>query len=146
VIQQNSIQYTEMESTQNSSNILATLSKPNDGDLSSLTHAIVEWRRLQEELTGLRQQARENGKRARALEEIILRVMKNHNIGALDLKNSGGRILFKKQKRQAGLGAKNLHKYLAEYLKSDQEAAKVLTYINEHREVVTKESIQYENL
>lgn len=128
------------------SNILATVSKPTEGDLSSLTHAIVEWRRLQDELTGLRQQVRENGKRARALEEIILRVMKNHNIGALDLKNSGGRLLFKKQKRQTGLGAKNLQKYLAEYLKSEQEAAKALTYINEHREVVTKESLHYENL
>lgn len=42
----------------------------------------------------------------KALEEVIVRVMKAHNIGALDLKNSGGRVLFRKQKRQAAMGQK----------------------------------------
>lgn len=112
--------------------------------MTSLTHAIVEWRKLSDEIAEAKQQNRERTKKQKALEEIILRVMKNHNIGALDLKSSGGRIVHKKQKRQSGLGAKNLEKYLAEYMKSADEAKKVLAYINEHRDVVTSEKLTYE--
>ena len=78
------------------------------------------------------------------LEEIILRIMKNHNIGALDLKSSGGRVLFKKQKRQAGLGQKNMMKLMSDHLQSEDKAKELMTYIQEHREVVVKESICYE--
>ena len=123
---------------------LTQMSVPHEGDISSLTHAIVEWRKLSDEVKEYRQQIRERSKKIKALEEIILRVMKNHNIGALDLKNSGGRILFKKSKRQAGLGGKNLQKYLTDYFKSEKEALEVIKYIQENREVVTKESLQLE--
>jgi len=78
------------------------------------------------------------------LEEIILRIMKNHNIGALDLKSSGGRVLFKKQKRQAGLGQKNMMMLMSAGLQSEEKAKDLMTYIQEHREVVVKESIHYE--
>jgi predicted GNAT family N-acyltransferase len=70
--------------------------------------------------------------------------MKSHNIGALDLKNSGGRVLFKKQKRHAGLGQKNMEKLIAEHLESQEKAQTLMKYIQEHREVVIKESIHYE--
>jgi hypothetical protein len=80
----------------------------------------------------------------KVLEEVILRVMKTHNIGALDLKSSGGRVLYKKQKRQAGLGQKNMVKLMSEHLQSEEKAADLMKYIQEHREVVTKESIAYE--
>jgi hypothetical protein len=80
----------------------------------------------------------------KALEEVIVRVMKNHNIGALDLKNSGGRVLFKKQKRQAALGQKNMMKLVSDHLQSEEKAKDLMTYIQEHREIVMKESIHYE--
>jgi predicted GNAT family N-acyltransferase len=82
----------------------------------------------------------------KALEEIIVRVMKSHNIGALDLKNSGGRVLFKKSKRQTGMGQKTMEKLIGEYLESVEEAQNVMKYIQDHREVVIKESIQYEKI
>ena len=65
-------------------------------------------------------------------------------IGALDLKSSGGRVLYKKQKRQAGLGQKNMVKLMTEGLESEEKANALMKYIQEHREVVTKESIAYE--
>jgi hypothetical protein len=34
----------------------------------------------------------------KAREEMILRIMKKNNIGALDLKESGGRILYKRRR------------------------------------------------
>ena len=123
---------------------LTNVINPQDGDLSNLTHAIVEWRRLTGEVSEFRQQVRERTKKLKALEEVILRVMKNHNIGALDLKNSGGRVLFKKTKRQSGMGARNIQKYLAEYFKSEQKASEAIRYIQEHREVTMKESLALE--
>lgn len=124
--------------------VVAPVVTPGDNDISSMTHAIVEWRRLTDEVKELRQTAREKTKKLKALEEVILRVMKTHNIGALDLKNSGGRVLFKKSKRQAGIGGKNLQKYLTDYFKSEQKANEAIKFINEHREVTMKESLLLE--
>ncbi len=127
-------------------NTEGTLTTPQENEMSTLTHSIIEWRRLKEESEEYRNQLKERSKKMKALEEVILRVMKNHNIGALDLKSSGGRVLFKKSKRQGALGQKNLAKLMAEGLESEEKANALMKYIQEHREVVTKESIAYENL
>lgn len=121
-----------------------TLTTPQENEMSTLTHSIIEWRRLKEESEEYRQQLKERSKKMKALEEVILRVMKNHNIGALDLKSSGGRVLFKKSKRQGALGQKNLVKLMSEGLNSEEKASELMKYIQEHREIVTKESIAYE--
>ena len=121
-----------------------TVTTPQENEMSTLTHSIIEWRRLKDEGTELKSQIREMSKKMKALEEVIVRIMKNHNIGALDLKNSGGRVLFKKQKRQAGLAQKNMMKLVSEHLQSEEKAKNLIDYIQEHREVVVKESIHYE--
>jgi hypothetical protein len=120
------------------------LTTPQENEMATLTHSIIEWRRLKELCDEAKQGLRENSKRMKALEEVILRVMKNNNIGALDLKSSGGRVLFKKSKRQGALGQKNLAKLMAEGLESEEKATALMKYIQEHREVVMKESIAYE--
>jgi hypothetical protein len=125
-------------------NTEGTITTPQENEMSTLTHSIIEWRRLRELCDDAKQGLRENSKKMKALEEVILRVMKNHNIGALDLKSSGGRVLYKKQKRQAGLGQKNMVKLMTEGLESEEKANALMKYIQEHREVVTKESIAYE--
>lgn len=119
---------------------------PQESDLTTLTHAIIEWRRMKEENDAHRQQVRELTKKMKALEDIIVRIMKSHNIGALDLKNSGGRVLFKKQKQKGSLGQKNMEKLVADYLKSDDEAKKLMQHLQEGRGVVIKESIHYEKI
>ncbi len=125
-------------------NTEGTLTTPQENEMATLSHSIIEWRRLKEEAEEYRQQLKERSKKMKALEEVILRVMKNHNIGALDLKSSGGRVLFKKSKRQAGLGQKNLVKLMSEGLQSEEKANDLMKYIQEHREVLIKESIAYE--
>jgi hypothetical protein len=125
-------------------NTEGTLTTPQENEMATLSHSIIEWRRLKDESEDFRQQLKERSKKMKALEEVILRVMKNHNIGALDLKSSGGRVLYKKQKRQAGLGQKNLVKLMSEGLQSEEKANELFKYIQEHREVLTKESIAYE--
>lgn len=118
---------------------------PQENDLATLTYSIIEWRRLKVENDAVRDVVRERNKKMKALEEIIVRVMKNHNIGALDLKNSGGRVLFNKQKRQVGLSQKTMAKLVSEHLQSDDAALELMKYIQEHREVKIVESIRYEN-
>ena len=121
-----------------------SLTTPHDNDMVTLTHSIVEWRRLKEESDSYRQQLKERSKKMKVLEVVILRVMKSNNIGALDLKSSGGRVLYKKQKRQAGLGQKNMMVLMAAGLQSESKATELMKYIQDHREVVMKESIAYE--
>ena len=121
-----------------------SLTTPQENEMATLTHSIIEWRRLKTDCEDHKEQLREKGKKMKALEEVILRIMKNHNIGALDLKSSGGRVLYKKQKRQAGLGQKNMVKLMSEHLQSEEKATELMKYIQEHREVVIKESIAYE--
>ena len=120
------------------------LISPQENELTTLTHSIIEWRRLKVDNDAGKDLVRERTKKMKALEEIIVRVMKSHNIGALDLKNSGGRVLFRKQKRQAGLGQKTMEKLVSEHLQSAEAATELMKYIQEHREVVIKESIHYE--
>lgn len=122
------------------------ITTPVENEMMTLTHSVVEWRRLKDNSQELRQQVKELTKKMKALEEVILRIMKNHNIGALDLKSSGGRVLFKKQKRQAGLGQKNMLKLVSAHLQSEEKAKELLNYIQEHREILTKESIHYEKV
>ena len=118
---------------------------PQENDLAKLTYSIIEWRRLKVENDAVRDAVRERTKKMTALEDIILRVMKSHNIGALDLKNSGGRVLFNKQKRQVGLSQKTMAKLVSEHLQSDEAALELMKYIQEHREIKIVESIRYEN-
>ena len=122
----------------------STLTTPEENDLSTLTHSIIEWRRLKDDNDVRKIEVREANTKMKALEEVILRVMKSHNIGALDLKNSGGRVLFQKQKRQAAMGQKNMEKWIGDCLKSQDKAQEIMKYIQDHREVLTKESIKYE--
>jgi len=121
-----------------------TLTTPQESDLATLTHSIIEWRRLKEENDSRKLQVRETGVKMKALEEIIVRVMKSHNIGALDLKNSGGRVLFKTKKLQTAIGQKNMEKLIGDYLKSSEEAMKLMKFVQDHRQIVTKDTIQYE--
>jgi hypothetical protein len=120
------------------------ITTPQENEMSTLTHSIIEWRRLRVANDEAKQVLRENSKKMKALEDVILRVMKNNNIGALDLKSSGGRVLYKKQKRLAGLGQKNMMKLMSEGLQSETKATELMKYIQEHREVIMKESIAYE--
>lgn len=120
------------------------LTNPQENDLQTLTHSIIEWRRLKEENDLRKREVREANTKMNALEKIILAVMKSHNIGALDLKNSGGRVFFKTKKSQASVGQKGMVKLIGDYLKSPEEATKLMEFVQSNRGVVVKESIHYE--
>lgn len=113
-------------------------------DVAQLSMMIKTWREIQRETEELNAQIKEKKKRSKVMEEMILRIMKKNNIGALDLASSGGRILYRRQTTKAGLGQKDMARLLAEHLKSEQAASTALQYIAEHRGSKVKESLLYE--
>lgn len=115
-----------------------------EGDMSTLPNAITEWRKLNSAMEELRHEIREKKKHADVLEEYILRIMKKNDIGALDLKNTGGRILYKKVNRTVGIGAKNLEKLAAEHFKDETKAQEFIKFLNDKKEKVIAESLAYE--
>jgi len=108
-------------------------------ELQNLRQIIVTWRELETEAATLSAQVREKKKRMKALEEMILRIMKKYN-----LKGSGGRLLYRRQTTKAALNPKVLTGLLATHLKSETAAADAIKYIGEHRESRVRESLLYE--
>ena len=113
-------------------------------ELQTLRQIITTWREVEAEVSTLNAQIREKKKRQKALEEMVMRIMKKHNIGALDLKGSGGRLLYRRQTTKAALNPKVLTGLLATHLKSETAAAEAIKYIGEHRESRVRESLLYE--
>jgi len=115
-------------------------------DTGNLATIVTEWRRIHDEIAQLKQQASEKTKRATVLEGIIMNIMKQQNLGALDLKSSGGRILYAKKQRKSGLNEKVIQKLLTEHLKDETKAAEAVKYLKDKREAVVKEKLAYEKL
>lgn len=119
-------------------------SSPDPNEVQQLSQMIKNWKELHGEVATLKEQVREKSKRVKVMEEMILRIMKKNNIGALDLNNSGGRLLYRRQNSKAGLSPKTLMALLTDHLKSEQKAADALKFITEHREARVRESLLYE--
>jgi hypothetical protein len=115
-------------------------------DLQILPQMITAWKQVHEEVTKLQEQLRERKVRIKALDEVILRIMKKHQIGALDLKASNGRLLFKKRQTKGSLSQKGLHDMLAEHLKSTEAAKNAIAFIDEKRGIKTLETLSFEQL
>ena len=113
-------------------------------ELQSLKDIIISWRHIEGELSDLNSQMREKKKRQKTLDEMILRIMKKHNIGALDLKGSGGRLLYRRQTTKGTLNMKTISEMLTQHLKSETAAAEAIDFINKNRGAKVRESIQYE--
>ena len=113
-------------------------------ELQQLSSIIKEWKEVSEQIRTLNEQVREKRKRLKVQEEMILRIIKKHNIGALDLKGSGGRILYRRSTSKGGMNEKLLFGLLSQHMKSETAAADAIKYITEHREAKTKETLMYE--
>ena len=124
--------------------IISTAHTPSQSEMAQLSTAIQEWKRVHDELIELRQDMREKGKRVKVLESVIMQIMKKNNIGALDLRSSGGRLLYKKKASKTGFSPKTLMKLLSDHFKSETKAAEVLTYITTNRESKVRELLAYE--
>jgi hypothetical protein len=119
---------------------------PLETELQQLPQVITAWRKLRDESIDLKEQIRERKVRMKAFEGVILRTMKSNSIGALDLKQSNARLLFKNKETKGSLSQKSLEEHLGEFLKSTEEAGKAMAYINEKRGVKKLETLSFEKL
>ena len=129
-------------------NRVETVQEPSQtevADLTNLPNLIHTWKTLLDETKEIQATLREKKTRLKALDEMILQSMKRNNVGALDLKKTGGRVIYRRKAMKESLGQKNLVKLLGEHLKSEQKATDALKYIEEHRGTKVKESLLYEN-
>ena len=113
-------------------------------ELQNLKEIIISWRQIETEVSDLNSQMREKKKKQKTLEEMILRIMKKHNIGALDLKGSGGRLLYRRQTTKGTLNIKTITELLTQHLKSETAATEAMEFINKNRGAKVRESIEYE--
>ncbi len=113
-------------------------------DTSNLGTIVQEWRRLEEEISAHKQAAREKGKKLKVLEGIIMNIMKQNSIGALNLQSSGGRILYKQSNTKESLAPKTLERLLTEHFQSAEKAAEALRFIQEHRGLKIVDKIRYQ--
>jgi len=113
-------------------------------EMQTLKEIIMAWRSTETELSSLNSQIREKKKKQKTMEEIILRIMKKNNIGALDLKGSGGRLLYRRQTMKGTLNVKTLTELLTTHLKSETAATDALKFINDNRGAKVRESLMYE--
>jgi uncharacterized protein YlxW (UPF0749 family) len=135
----------QQQAQQETTEVVETVTPMTDQqELQNLRQIIVSWRELESEVSTLSAQIREKNKRKRALDEMILRIMNKHNIGALDLKGSGGRLLLRKKTTKAALNPKTLTGLLTTHLKSETAAADAIKFINENRGAKPSESLLYE--
>jgi hypothetical protein len=121
-----------------------TLEGQTDLELQNLKEVIRAWREGSSDISELNAQLREKRKRQKALEEVILRIMKKNTIGAVDLKGSGGRIIYRRQTSKGSLNMKSLSELLSQHLKSEEAAEEALKFITEHRGAKVRESLLYE--
>lgn len=113
-------------------------------ELAQLPPLIQTWKQIRIELQTLEDQRREKKSRLKAYEDLIMRLMKKHEIGALDLKSSGGRLVYHTRESKAGLSQGSLMQLLTEQMKSEERAKEALQYISEHRSTKTIEKLKYE--
>ena len=126
---------------------MQSLEQPSaEQELQQLPQMITAWKKVREESNALKEQLRERKVRQKALEEVIMSTMKRHSIGALDLKQSNGRLLYKKRTSKGSLSQKGLHELLSEHLKSDDAATKAMEFITEKRGTKTAEVLTFEKL
>lgn len=123
----------------------------DQSDFKNLPNLLTEWKKIQEEKQNLvsekkkvNERIREQEKRAEAMQGMIVKIMKNNSIGALDLKSSNARALYKKRVIKAPIGKKEMKQYLTEHFKSDDEAKKLLEFLDKKRDTTVRETLVYE--
>jgi hypothetical protein len=122
-------------------------------EFQNLPNLLTQWKRVQEEKNTLMQQKRviaeqisEINKRTLVMETMIMGTMKKHSIGALDLKSSKARAVYKKRTTKPQIKRKDLMKHISEHLKSDEAAKDLIDFLDTKREIKVKETLVYEKV
>jgi hypothetical protein len=120
-------------------------------EFQNLPTLLTQWKRIQEEkrklveqMRVLKEQISGNNMQCSVMETMIMGTMKKHSLGAIDLKSSGARVVYKKRSTKAPISKKDMEKHLTEHLKSQEAAKTLMDFLATKRETKVKEALVYE--
>ncbi len=119
---------------------------PTQEEITALSQTLRQWYASFEAIEKAKQNIKEETARMKTLESMVVGMMRNHAIGALDMSSTGGRVIYKKDKRIAPVTKKDMFTILAEHQQSEEKAKEILEFIDQHKTVVWKESLSFEVL
>ncbi len=140
-----------MSQTSSSSNASEIITPEDQQEFQNLPNLLTQWKRIQEEkrklvdqMRVLKEQISGHNKQCVVMEQMIMGTMKKHSIGALDLKSSNARVLYKKKSTKAPISKKDMEKHLTEHLKSQEAAKALIDFLATKKETRVKEALVYE--
>jgi hypothetical protein len=106
-----------------------------------LVNNIKEWIKLDNEITKLKNEIKENNNKKKVLTENLVTVMKTNQIDCFDI--NGGALVYKTNKVKKPINGKTLLSALKNYYKTDpQIAADLAKHVMDSREEQIKETIK----
>ena len=137
--------------SQTSSTVSETLTAEDHQEFQNLPNLLTSWKRVQEDkrklvdqMRVLKEQISGHNKQCVVMEQMIMGTMKKHSIGALDLKSSNARVLYKRRSTKAPISKKDMEKHLTEHLKSQDAAKTLMVFLATKQETRVKEALVYE--
>jgi hypothetical protein len=119
---------------------------PNQEEINALSQTLRQWYASFEAIEKAKQNIKEETARMKTLEGLIVSMMRNHAIGALDMSSTGGRVIYNKNKRVAPVSKKDMMTLLAEHQQSEEKAREIMEFIDQHKTIVWRETLSYEIL
>jgi len=120
-------------------------------EFQNLPTLLKQWKRIQEEkrklveqMRVLKEQISGHNMQCSVMETMIMGTMKKHSLGAIDLKSSGARVVYKRKSTKAPISKKDMEKHLTEHLKSQEAAKTLMDFLATKRETKVKEALVYE--
>ena len=117
---------------------------PNQEEINTLSQTLRQWHASFEAIETSKQNIKEETARMKTLESMIVSMMRNHAIGALDMSSTGGRVIYKKDKRIAPVSKKDMFSLLVDHQQSEEKAREIIEFIDQHKTIVWRETLSYE--
>jgi hypothetical protein len=117
---------------------------PSNDEISALSNTLRQWYTSFENIEKAKQNIKEETARMKTLEGMVVSMMKNHAIGALDMSSTGGRVIYKKDKRTAPVSKVQMMTILTEHQQSEDKAREIMEFIDKHKTIVWTERLGYE--
>ncbi len=109
--------------------------------ITELPSLLKRWMAIQEELTTLNNELKQRRTQAKAIKEVILRIMETNRVAALN--TSKGTVVHKMRESSEKLSNDYLMKHCKDFFGGDEERAKALViYLEEHRSTITKHDLK----
>ena len=106
-----------------------------------LVNNIKEWIKIDNDITKLKAEIKENNNKKKALTENLVTVMKTNQIDCFDI--NGGALVYKTNKVKKPINGKTLLSALQNYYKTDPKIAEELVkHVMDSREEQIKETIK----